>query len=136
DKVLTLAAPFAGAPVEVAKTEWRFGGISYTEKGIALLGESDRTTRRTRTWILEQGAEPRKLWERRQQDAYTNPGNPVVKRDGGGGGGRGGGGFGGGFGAGGGLILQRGDSIYLIGNGASQDGDRPFLDRLDLKTLK
>ena len=134
DKVVSLTAPFAGAPVEIAKTEWRFGGISYTEKGIALLGESDRATRRTRTWILEAGAEPRKLWERRQQDAYTNPGNPVVRRDGSGGGGRGGGGFGGGFG--GGVILQRGDAIYLTGAGASKDGDRPFLDRLDLKTLK
>jgi dipeptidyl aminopeptidase/acylaminoacyl peptidase len=135
DKVVALAAPFSGAPVEVAKTEGRFGGISYTEKGIALLSESDRATRRTRTWILEAGAEPRKLWERRQQDAYTNPGNPVAKRDGGGGGGRGGGGgFGGG--GGGGLILQRGDSIFLIGMGASQDGERPFLDRLNLKTLK
>jgi dipeptidyl aminopeptidase/acylaminoacyl peptidase len=134
DKVLALTAPFAGAPSEVIKTEWRFGGISYTEKGIALLGESDRATRRTRTWILEAGAEPRKLWERRQQDAYSNPGNPVVKRDGGGGGGFGGGR--GGFGGGGGLILQRGDSIYLTGTGASQDGDRPFIDRLDLKTLK
>ena len=134
DKVVSLAAPFAGAPAEIAKTEWRFGGISYTEKGIALLGESDRATRRTRTWILEAGAAPRKLWERRQQDAYNNPGNPVVRRDGGGAGGGGGrGGFGGG---GGGLILQRGDSIYLTGSGASPDGDRPFIDRLDLKTLK
>ena len=135
DKVLALAAPFASAPVEVAKTEGRFGGISYTEKGIALLSESDRATRRTRTWILEAGAEPRKLWDRRQQDAYTNPGNPVVKRDGGGGGG-GRGGFGGGFGGGGGLILQNGDSILLAGTGSSPDGDRPFLDRLNLKTLK
>jgi dipeptidyl aminopeptidase/acylaminoacyl peptidase len=135
DKVLALAAPFAGGPVEVVKTEWRFGSLSYTEKGIALLSESDRATRRTRTWILEAGAEPRKLWDRRQQDAYTNPGNPVVKRDGGGGGG-GRGGFGGGFGGGGGMILQNGDNILLAGTGSSPDGDRPFLDRLNLKTLK
>ncbi|MEK6407697.1 MAG: prolyl oligopeptidase family serine peptidase [Acidobacteriota bacterium] len=131
DKVLALTAPFAGAPAEIAKTEWRFGGIFYTEKGIALLGESDRATRRIRTWILEAGTEPRKLWERRQQDAYNSPGNPVVKGASGVGGR---GGFGGG--GGGGLILQRGDSIYLTGTGASQDGDRPFIDRLDLKTLK
>jgi dipeptidyl aminopeptidase/acylaminoacyl peptidase len=135
DKVLALAAPFTAAPTEVTKTEWRFGGLSYTEKGIALLSESDRATRRIRTWILEAGAPPRKLWERRQQDAYSNPGSPVVRRDGGGGGGRGG--AGGGFGGfGGGLILQRGDYIYLTGQGASPEGDRPFLDRLDLKTLK
>jgi len=133
DRVLALAAPFSGAPVEVAKTEWRFGGLSYTEKGIALLSESDRASRRTRTWILEAGAEPRKLWDRRQQDAYTNPGTPVVQRDSGASRGAGGGGFGG---AGAGLVQQNGDSIYLIGIGSSPDGDRPFLDRLDLKTLK
>ncbi|HMV87883.1 MAG TPA: prolyl oligopeptidase family serine peptidase [Blastocatellia bacterium] len=132
DKIVALAAPFSAAPSEVAKTEWRFGGLSYTEAGLMLLSESDRATRRIRTWILESGAAPRKLWERRQQDAYGNPGNPVTKRDGGGGGR--GGGFGG-FG-GGGLILQRGNSIYLTGQGSSPEGDRPFLDRLDLKTLK
>ena len=139
DRVVALVAPFSGGPVEIAKTEWRFGGLSYTEKGIALLSESDRATRRNRTWILEAGAQPRKLWERRQQDAYNNPGSPVIKRDGGGGGG-GGGGFGGGGGRGGGfgggMILQHGDYIYLTGQGSSPDGDRPFLDRLDLKTLK
>ena len=32
--------------------------------------------------------------------------------------------------------MQNGDSIYLAGQGASPDGDRPFLDRLDLKTLE
>ena len=74
------------SPPRSRKTEWRFGGLSYTEKGIALLSESDRATRRIRTWILDAGAQPRKLWERRQQDAYGNPGSPVVRRDGGGGG--------------------------------------------------
>src|SRR5262249_54729918 len=33
-------------------------------------------------------------------------------------------------------ILQSGDYIYLRGEGASPQGDRPFLDRLNLKTLK
>src|SRR5262249_40178248 len=111
--------PFSGEPAEVAKTEWRFTSISYTEKGIVLLGESDRETRRMREWILETGAAPRKLWERKQQDAYNNPGSPVFRRD-----------------DGGALILQRGDYIYLTGMGASPEGNRPFLDRLDLKTLK
>ncbi len=31
-------------------------------------------------------------------------------------------------------ILQDGDAIYLVGQGASPEGSRPFLDRLDLKT--
>ena len=32
--------------------------------------------------------------------------------------------------------MQVGDDIYLTGDGATPTGDRPFLDRFDLKTLK
>jgi dipeptidyl aminopeptidase/acylaminoacyl peptidase len=135
DKVVAVTAPFSGGPTEIAKTEWRYGGISFTEKGVALLTESDRATRHTRTWILESGAEPRKLWDRRQDAAYENPGTPLTRRDSGAGG-FGGGGGGGGAGFGGGTaIVQNGDYIYLTGPGASPEGDRPFLDRLNLKTL-
>jgi dipeptidyl aminopeptidase/acylaminoacyl peptidase len=58
----------------------------------------------------------RKLWDRKQQDAYTNPGAPVAR-------------------PGRGTILQSGEAIYLSGTGASPEGDRPFLDRLNLKTF-
>ena len=133
DKVMSVAAPFKDAPAEVAKTEWRYTNLSFTEKGIGLLSESDRASRHTRTWILETGAAPRKLWDRRQDAAYENPGLPVMRRDNGGGG-FGGGGFGGG-GGGASSIMQTGDFIYLTGQGASPDGDRPFIDRLNLKTL-
>ena len=33
-------------------------------------------------------------------------------------------------------ILQDGDSIYLVGRGASPEGSRPFLDKMDLKTAE
>jgi dipeptidyl aminopeptidase/acylaminoacyl peptidase len=121
DKVMSLAAPFKDAPTEVAKTEWRVAGLSFTEKGIGLLSEADRVTRRIRTWILEPGVAPRKLWDRRQEAAYENPGSPVMRRDNGGGGGN--------------VIMQTGDYIFLTGQGASPEGDRPFIDRLNLKTL-
>ena len=133
DKVVALAAPFSGQPVDVAKTEWRYGGINYTDSGIALLTENDRASRRTRSWIMEPGAAPRKVWDRKQDAAYDDPGSPVSRRDtgttaGGGSGGRGG--------AGGGPIIQTGDYIYVAGQGASAEGDRPFLDKLNIKTLK
>jgi dipeptidyl aminopeptidase/acylaminoacyl peptidase len=131
DKVVSLAAPFSAPPAEVAKTEWRYAGISYTDTGIALLNENDRASRRTRTWILEPGAAPRKVWDRKQDAAYENPGAPVTRRTppaAGGGGGRGGGDAS--------PIIQNGDYIYLSGEGASPEGDRPFLDRLNVKTLK
>src|SRR5262249_51641600 len=66
----------------------------------------------------------------KQDAAYDNPGSPVARRDSGG---RGGGGRGG---DGGSAIIQNGDYIYLAGEGASPEGDRPFLDRLNVKTLK
>ena len=125
DKVMSWTA--GSEPVEIAKTEWRFTNIAYTEKGVALLSEFDRPSRHVRTWILD-GGEPRKLWDRKQDAAYDNPGTPVTRW-----GAPAFGGFGGRETSH--PILQAGDSIYLIGEGASKEGDRPFLDRLNLKTL-
>jgi dipeptidyl aminopeptidase/acylaminoacyl peptidase len=130
DKVLTLDAPFTAEPHEFAKTEWRYGGLQFTDKGLALLTENDRASRHTRTWLLEPGAQPRQVWDRKTDAVYENPGAPISAS--GGGGGRGGGRGGGG----GGPILQNGDVIYLSGEGATPEGDRPFVDRLNVKTLK
>ena len=33
-------------------------------------------------------------------------------------------------------VLQDGSTIYLRGDGSTPDGDRPFLDRLDLVTME
>jgi dipeptidyl aminopeptidase/acylaminoacyl peptidase len=127
DHVMTLAAPFTDAASEAGKTEWRFAGLSYTEKGVALLSEFDRLSRRTRTWILEEGSAPRKLWDRKQDAAYDNPGTPLTRDAGS---------RIVGFGARAtSPVIQIDDSIYLTGQGASAEGDRPFLDRLNLKTL-
>jgi dipeptidyl aminopeptidase/acylaminoacyl peptidase len=117
DKIVALAAPFTGQPVEVARTQYRFGGASWTDNGTILLTENDRDTRTTRTWVLNnRWGEPRKLWDRKQQDSYSDPGNPVFR-------------------PGRPTILQVGEAIYLNGLGASPDGDRPFLDRLNLRTF-
>ncbi len=117
DRIVSLAAPFTGQPAEVARTEYRFGGASWTDAGTILLTENDRDTRTTRTWVLDaHWGKPRKLWDRRQQDTYGDPGSPVFR-------------------PGRPTILQVGDAIYLNGIGASPDGDRPFLDRLNLRTF-
>ena len=117
DRILTLKAPFSGDGTEVAKTEFRYGGAGFTDAGVILLTENDRATRTTRTWVLDRSwGSPRKLWDRKQQDAYGNPGTPMLR-------------------PGKGTILQTGRTIYLTGTGSSPEGDRPFLDRLDLETL-
>ena len=65
------------------------------------------------------GAAPRKVWDRSAEDAYSNPGAPLRHVGP----------------SGGETIEQTGDTIYLSGNGASPQGDRPFLDTLNLTTL-
>jgi dipeptidyl aminopeptidase/acylaminoacyl peptidase len=121
DKVMALAAPFTGTPAELARTEWRFSSLAWTEAGIAMLTENDRATRSTRTWLIDTpGATPRKLWERSAEDAYANPGTPLRT-------------------AGGSsreAVKQVADAIFLTGVGSTPQGDRPFLDRLNLKTLQ
>jgi dipeptidyl aminopeptidase/acylaminoacyl peptidase len=121
DKVMTMSAPFTAAPSELARTEYRYGGASWTDGGAVLLSENDRGRRWTRTWIVDKpGATPRKLWDRSQEDSYSNPGTPQRHE-----------------GASGvSTIRQNANSIYLAGLGAAPEGARPFVDRLDLTSLK
>jgi dipeptidyl aminopeptidase/acylaminoacyl peptidase len=116
DRLMVIKAPFTGQASELLKTEWRYGGIQFTEKSSVLLSENDRATRMRRTWVYDNEA-PRKAWELLQEDRYKDPGAPVFR-------------------PGTSLVMHIGNSIYLTGSGASPLGDRPFLDRFDLKTLK
>src|SRR5688572_12616195 len=121
DKVMTMSAPFTAAPAEMARTEYRYGGVSWTDGGAALLTENDRTRRWTRTWFIDRpGATPRKLWDRSQEDSYSNPGTPQRRERA----------------SGVSTISQSGNSIFVAGTGAAPEGARPFVDRLDLATLK
>jgi hypothetical protein len=82
DKVLLLAAPFSAQATELARTEHRYAGLSWSMGGTAFLSENDRTRRWTRTWLIDAvGAQPRKLWDRSQEDQYKNPGSPLQRVD-------------------------------------------------------
>ena len=125
DRVMSLTLP-SGDTAEIARTEYRYGGIQWGERdGLALLTEMDRPTRRTRTWILnvgQAGTAPRRFVDRSTEDAYTDPGRPLMRPT-----------------ASGEMVLLQsadGRSLYLSGAGSSPQGDHPFLDRLDLRTLQ
>jgi len=121
DKLMALAAPFAGEPREVMKTKERFGGLSWFETpGLALATESNRRAYKLVTWLIDidnPAKAPEKIFDLDTQDAYNNPGQPVMAMK-----------------NGERLILQDKDWIYLSGQGATPKGDRPFLDRMNLKT--
>ena len=132
DRMVAISAPFKGEPVEIFKTEERFAGIQFG-KDFALVEDQHRITRLRRTYKIDHSkpnAEAKLIWSRNQQDRYKDPGRPVERR-------QRALGFGGPFGFGGAsesMLLQSGDSILLIGAGASPQGDHPFLDRFNLAT--
>jgi len=123
DTIVMLKAPFAGEPAELFKTENRFAGMNWGERdGLVFISDFERDKRWARTFMLNAGkpdVAAKMIWSRNQQDRYNDPGTPVMRTVGGQR-----------------VMLQNGDSIYLTGNGASSEGDRPFLDRFNLQTLK
>ena len=124
DKVMAQSAPFSKAPAELARTEQRFAGLAWTERpGLALLSEYDQNLHWLKTQLVnvdDPKTPPRLLWDMSADEIYGAPGRPVRRR----------------LPSGSSVIRLDGDAIYLAGEGASPEGDRPFLDRLDLKTLK
>ena len=139
DRLLVFKAPFQGEPTEFLKTQERLmGGTLWSSKGSSLiLSDYERNKKWLRTFLIDPKnpkAEPKLLNARNMQDRYRNPGAFLTTR----GNGARGGGPGGGFGGGGGAqtLAESGGYLFLTGEGAGPDGDRPFLDRLDPVTNK
>ncbi len=123
DKLMKLAAPFNGAPTELLKTEHRFQGRSFGEKdGVMFYYDYNRDTQRRRMFMTDyrHPANAKQIFDLNQNDRYNDIGSPISRLQP----------------NGVSLIRQDGDDIYLTGLGASPDGDRPFLRRMNLKTLK
>lgn len=123
DAVIMLKAPFTGQPVELFKTEQRFANGGFSEKpGMMFFSDFDRDKRFVRMFMFNvetPATAPKLLWGRNQQDRYNDPGTFVIRSVGTQR-----------------VIVQDGDSIYLTGAGSSPEGDRPFLDRFNVQTLK
>jgi dipeptidyl aminopeptidase/acylaminoacyl peptidase len=122
DKILLQKAPFESPAVEITRTEQRYVGFGWGEQaGTALLNEYDENRHWRRTFVIDVDApqpKQRLLWDLSTDERYANPGNPVMRQ----------------LANGSRVIREEGGAIYLAGFGASPDGDRPFLDRLDLKS--
>ncbi|HEV2856455.1 MAG TPA: prolyl oligopeptidase family serine peptidase [Thermoanaerobaculia bacterium] len=129
DRLYLLPAPFEGDPVPLATLELRFSGIVWGNDSLALAEEGWWKTRRARTWLLRPGAadkseqaRPELLFDRSSEDRYADPGIPQTAPN-----------------AWGRPVLRTADSgrtIFLVGEGASPEGDRPFLDAFDLAAKK
>ena len=121
DIVYTLDAPFDGKPNEVYKAANRFGGVLWGNDQIALFSERWYSTRKTTTSIVNPSnpTSPVLLFDRSSEDRYNNPGTPELKKN-----------------AYGQYVLDitPNNELLMFGQGASPEGDRPFIDLLSLST--
>jgi len=115
--------PLDGPARELMQTEYRFSGVQWIEGGgQALVSQYEVDRIWTRTYLVDADvptAAPRLVWDMSADERYKHPGWPVSRM----------------LPSGAWAVLRQGDFVYLDGMGASPEGDRPFLDRLNLRTL-
>jgi dipeptidyl aminopeptidase/acylaminoacyl peptidase len=116
--------PVGGSASELVRTGQRFESLHWIDQGgLALLTEVDYDKRWFKTVLLDadqRSASPKVVWSQSYDDAYQHPGEPVFRR----------------LPNGARVIREFQGAIFTAGEGASPAGNRPFLDRLDLRTLK
>lgn len=123
DRMMTFAAPFSGQPAELVKIEQRYQGRQFGERsGQMFFYDYNRDTQRRRMFMTDyrNAANVKMIADRNVNDRYNDIGQPVTKV----------------LPNGGDVVAQADGGIYLTGTGASPDGDRPFLRKMNLETLQ
>jgi dipeptidyl aminopeptidase/acylaminoacyl peptidase len=123
DEVFQLNAPFTEEKTSLIKTIDRFAGIEWGNDETAIARDIWRNNRNTRSYLFNPSnnmVKPVVISDRNYQDDYNNPGNFVTKRND----------------YGREVLNLSNNNAYLIGDGYSEEGKFPFVDELNLKTLK
>jgi len=118
DRTYLLASPFTQEPVLLTELATRFAGIAWGDGQTALISETWRATRKQKTWRIAPDSpdKPAELIrDLNYEDIYANPGSPMMR-------------------AGKLIIGENGTTLYLTGMGASDQGNRPFLDKFNVVT--
>ena len=122
DRLMRLDAPFTAEPQEVFRAEhriqpWRTAWGA--EDGTLMLAQRERIKRWRYVWLLDVDEGTSRLWfDLDEADRYGDPGNPVFRP----------------LPNGRWVLHQKGDAVYFRGSGATEQGDRPFLDLRHMNT--
>ncbi len=117
DQLFQLPAPFDGEPQKLLDMSKRYARLLAADAENVLVWERWWADRNEKLWLLDSTGEkaPKLVWERSWEDRYNDPGQPfTVMRNGRR------------------LLQLDGQQMLLSGNGASAEGDRPFIDRYNL----
>ncbi|MBL1222372.1 S9 family peptidase [Chryseobacterium sp. L7] len=121
DEIFTWEAPFTAAPKSFFKTKQRYEGVSWTNDHYAVVSEGWYDTRNTKSYLVDlNNGESKVFDDRNYQDVYSDPGNFTTTKNQ----------------YGRYVIDMKGGKTYLIGDGFTKDGQHPFIDEMDVKSLK
>jgi len=122
DIVYTLSSPFTSEKKELVRTKLRFRNITWGKGNEAILRERLWKNRNEITSLIDTDSRTiiKTLFNRQYDDIYSDPGSPVLKSNN--------------FNRN--VVEIKKNSIYMIGQGGSPEGYRPFLSHLNLKTLE
>lgn len=124
DRLMLLDAPFTLEPQEIFKANHRIQTWSsaWSEKsGLLMLTERERIRRWRYVWLIDvDKGTSRKWYDLDEGDRYGDPGSPVYKP----------------LSNGQWVLREKKGAVYFRGSGATDDGDRPFLDLRSMETGK
>ncbi|MEA5445639.1 prolyl oligopeptidase family serine peptidase [Gammaproteobacteria bacterium AB-CW1] len=118
-----LEAPFDGEAVKLATLSDRFRSVHFGDGDTALVLERWYNNRDENMWRVAPDAperEAERLWTRSWEDRYNDPGSPKTRSNE----------------SGHRVLVMAEGDLLLAGDGASDEGDRPFLDRFNLEALE
>ena len=117
DQVFFLEAPFEGEPLAGFKTNYRYSGITWGNRDFALVSEFWQPTRMAKMSSFHP-ADPAAgltlIRERSAEDRYGDPGNLQTTLNE--------------YGRSVLMFDRNGRDLFLLGTGASPEGNRPFVD--------
>ena len=123
DEVFLWEAPFTNEGTSLVKVPQRYDDIIWGNDNIAFLTDQWYDTRNTKTYLINPSnpaQQPKVITDRNQQDVYSDPGvfetkkneyNKYV------------------------LAIEK-DNAFRIGQGYTKEGQFPFIDEFNLKTLQ
>ncbi len=123
DELFQLESPFTGQPLSLMKMRNRFAGIRWGNDRYAVVSDNWWNTRNTRMYLFDPSnpqREPSVIDDRNYQDVYSDPGILQSEKNE----------------MGTYTLKIDGETAYLFGDGFSAEGQFPFIDALNLKTLE